>query len=557
MTITTDGIEKWNLETLDTVFEIATERSARKADFGGALGDAGTGLKDWEGHGGDAFRRELGKHRADINDHQSEATAIANAFYSARAEVAACKREWASIKSVAASNDWTISPDGRLSGQVSSRKRNDFEALQRRLTTLMTDAGRTDQKLATAIRAVVGETKVDAGGRAIFGPPMPNDGTKTPAGAPRTPSAAPGEPAVGSLPWLVNQGRQPGGSTAPVPMNSEDVETFKVLARQVLTNDGVPPDQIEARINAAVIQAQQPLPRYTPPEPQRQPAPGFGDGFGDRWRDAEQGVKNLLGQGGPGAPGVLESWGGLAKGLGSAFVNPVGTGVAQIKDALNSPSPAYFLGEKTFDIGSAAVTLPFGGEGAMVRAALGDIGPGVLDTGPAVSSHAAIGFDSPATYHPWAEGSAMDLNYASVHGGPTVGLSREVADMSTHYIGDSPDRVVLGRFDGQDGGYIGEARGSGGIYFDTGGPTWDALTNGLTESQGQNLVWQTNEAFLRQQMENQVPRIEYILPDGFSNVDEVARVRRESFSALEINYLNQNAAAFGYERVGNAWIYTG
>lgn len=376
MTITTDGIEKWNLETLDTVFEIATERSARKADFGGALSDAGSGLKDWEGHGGDAFRRELGKHRADINDHQSEATAIANAFYSARAEVAACKREWASIKSVAASNDWAISPDGRLSGQVSSRKRNDFEALQRRLTTLMTDAGRTDQKLATAIRAVVGETKVDAGGRAIFGPPMPNDGTKTPAGqplptgAPRTPSAAPGEPAVGSLPWLVNQGRQPGGPAAPVPMNPEDVETFKVLARQVLTNDGVPPDQIEARINAAVIQAQQPLPRYTPPEPERQPAPGFGDGFGDRWRDAEQGVKNLLGQGGPGAPGVLESWGGLAKGLGSAFVNPVGTGVAQIKDALNSPSPAYFLGEKTFDIGSAAVTLPFGGQGAMVRAGL-------------------------------------------------------------------------------------------------------------------------------------------------------------------------------------------
>ncbi|WP_131808941.1 hypothetical protein [Mycolicibacter sinensis] len=62
MTITTDGIEKWNLETLDTVFEIATERAARKADFGAALGSAGSGLKDWEGRGGDAFRRELGKH---------------------------------------------------------------------------------------------------------------------------------------------------------------------------------------------------------------------------------------------------------------------------------------------------------------------------------------------------------------------------------------------------------------------------------------------------------------------------------------------------------------
>jgi len=78
MTITTDGIEKWNLETLDLVFEIATERSARKADFGGALADTGAGLKDWQGQGGDAFRRELGRHRVDIDDQQAEATAIAN-----------------------------------------------------------------------------------------------------------------------------------------------------------------------------------------------------------------------------------------------------------------------------------------------------------------------------------------------------------------------------------------------------------------------------------------------------------------------------------------------
>ncbi|OBH18446.1 MULTISPECIES: hypothetical protein [Mycolicibacter] len=342
MTITTDGIEKWNLETLDTVFEIATERSARKADFGAALGDAGSGLKDWEGHGGDAFRQELGKHRADIADHQGEATSIANAFYTARAEVAACKTEWSSIKSAAASNDWAISPDGRLSGKVTSQNRHDFDALQRRLTKLMADASRTDQDLATAIRAVVGDTKVTVDGRAIFGPPMPDNGTTTaqqvpPTGASRTPGDAAGDAAAGSLPWLLNQARQGGGSVPPVPLNPKDVESFKVAARQVLANDGVPPDQIEARINAAVVAAQQPLPRYIPPAPQRGPAPGFGDGFGDRWRAAEQGVKNLLGQGGPGAPGVLESWGGMAKGVGSAMINPVGAGVAEVKEALRRP----------------------------------------------------------------------------------------------------------------------------------------------------------------------------------------------------------------------------
>lgn len=558
MTITTDGIEKWNLETLDTVFEIATERSARKADFGAALGGAGSGLKDWEGHGGDAFRQELGKHRADIADHQGEATSIANAFYTARAEVAACKTEWSYIKSAAASNDWAISPDGRLSGKVTSQNRHDFDALQRRLTKLMADASRTDQDLATAIRAVVGDTKVTADGRAIFGPPMPDNGTTTaqqvpPTGASRTPGDAAGDAAAGSLPWLLNQARQGGGSVPPVPLNPKDVESFKVAARQVLANDGVPPDRIEARINAAVVAAQQPLPRYIPPAPQRGPAPGFGDGFGDRWRATEQGVKNLLGQGGPGAPGVLESWGGMAKGVGSAMINPVGAGVAEVKEALEAPSLPYYLGEKTFDAGSAAATLPFAGEGAMVRAGLGE----ALETGPAFSRYAPIGLDSAATYDAWVETTAMDLNHAAANGVPTAGLSQQVAAMSTHYVGEFPDRVVLGRFDGQDSGYIGEARRNGGIYFDTGGRAWDALTSGLAEVPAKHLAWQPNAAFLRQQMEERVPRFEYLLPDGFRSVDELASVRRETFSAFEINYMDQNAAAFGYERVGNSWIYGG
>ncbi|WP_409428227.1 hypothetical protein [Mycobacterium sp. SMC-11] len=543
MTITTDGIEKWNLETLDTAFEIATERSARKADFGGALGDAGKGLKDWEGHGGDAFRRELGKHRADITEHQTEATAIASAFHAARAEVSACKAEWSSIKSTAASNNWSISSDGRLSEQVTDKKRSVFDALQRRLTKLMADASRTDQDLATAIRAVVGDTKVNADGRAIFGPPMP-----------RREVRASGDAAAGSLSWLLNQTRQGGGSVPPVPSNPTDVESFKVLARQVLTNDGVPPDQIEARINAAVVAAQQPLPRYIPPETQRAAAPGYGDGLGDRWRATEQAVKNLLGQGGPGAPGVLESWGGMAKGVGSAMINPVGVGVAEIKEALEAPSLAYYLGEKTFDAGSAAVTLPFAGEGALVRAGLGDIGPGVLDTGPAISSYAEIGLDTSAAYHPWAEGSAMDLNHASLHGGPTAGLSQEVAGMSTHYVGPNPDRVVLGRFDGQEGGYIGEARANGGIYFDTGSSTWDALTSGLGTSQADNLAWQVNEQFLLTQMESGVSRIEYVLSDECPSLESVLLKFPDSFSAREIEFLVVNAPEYGYQRVGNAWV---
>ena len=87
--------------------------------------------------------------------------------------------------------------------------------------------------------------------------------------------------------------------------------------------------------------------------------------------------------------------------------------------------------------------------------------------------------------------------------------------------------------------------------------TWDAIGHGLNESAAKDVGWGVNEQFLRQQMENQVGRIDYVLPEGFTSVDQVVRERRETFSALEINYLNENAAQYGYERVGNSWIYRG
>lgn len=67
----------------------------------------------------------------------------------------------------------------------------------------------------------------------------------------------------------------------------------------------------------------------------------------------------------------------------------------------------------------------------------------------------------------WADQAAADLNHAFRQGGSTTGLSEQLADLSIHYVGDSADRVVLGRFGGQDGGYIGDARAQGGIYSDT------------------------------------------------------------------------------------------
>ncbi|WP_052425597.1 hypothetical protein [Mycobacterium kyorinense] len=336
------------------------------------------------------------------------------------------------------------------------------------------------------------------------------------------------------------------------------MESFKAMARQSMAADGVPPDQIEARLAAMTANVQQWMsnggPHAVPPTPQRPPPPGFGEGFGDRWRATEQEIKNLIGQGGPGAPGVLDSWKQMLQGTAETAQNPVGAAAGEIANAVGSPDPAYYLGGKASD---AAVALPgmlFGGEGAAVAGEMGEIGAGVLDTGPAVSPHAPLGFDHPPIYNPWADQAAMDLNHAFAHGGPTPQLSQQLADMSTHYIGDNPDRVVLGKWAGPEDGYIGEARANGGIYFDTGNPSWDALTNGLTDAQERGLAWQVNEQFLSTQMEDGVSRIEYVVPKGFSSLEDVVRSDPKSFSAMEIRYLTEHAAEYGYERVGNSWV---
>ncbi|KQY04348.1 hypothetical protein ASD37_20685 [Mycobacterium sp. Root135] len=152
--------------------------------------------------------------------------------------------------------------------------------------------------------------------------------------------------------------------------------------------------------------------------------------------------------------------------------------------------------------------------------------------------------------------TANDLNDAFRNGLPTEDLARQVAEGATHHVGDS-DRVVLGKYDGQDGGYIGEAKHHGGIYYDTGKDVWDAVGDGLAPEQSKALGWEVNEQFLRMQMEDHVSWIEYVLPDGFDSVDQVARVRRETFSALEINFLNENASRYGYVRDGNSWVLRG
>ncbi|OBF53199.1 hypothetical protein A5787_06115 [Mycobacterium sp. 852002-50816_SCH5313054-b] len=615
--LTPNDVKRWDLGAIQQVFETANGRASTLQRLGDNLQQVHNVLGGWDGEAGEAFRADLGKARRDIEADGQESRQVAAAVSRAEADVRACKNELADIERAADAKGWKITPDWRIDvgdtwvGRDTLEFAAQQQVLQDRLILLKAHADSADHELAAAIRAAVSEAPLDAGGRPPAGGPPPQQGRPKPPGArhPRSledmllpdgpaepgagkgpPSDAPApatgttgkppslqdlllpsdkqpaagqgdQPQPGSLPDLLSRLHQPVVPGPPPQLKPADVESFKAMARPSMIRDGVPPEQIEARLNDIVGRTQQwidnGMPNYVPPEPKAPPPPGFGEGFADRWFATEQGIHNLLGVGGPGAPGVLESWQQMLKGTVETAVNPFGTAMGEVKNALDSPSPAYYLGGKASDGAFALPGLLFGGEGAGIGR-LADIdAAAAVDYGPTHLPQVPVGLDHPIPYQPFADLVGQDLYSSFVHGEPTTGLSQQFADMSTHYVGDNPDRVVLGRWAGHDDGYIGEARSNGGIYYDTGGQPWDALTGGLNELDKQILGWQPNEAFLRQQMENHVPRIEYVLPDGFNSVDEVARVRRETFSAFEINFLDQNGAKFGYTRIGNAWVYEG
>lgn len=167
-------------------------------------------------------------------------------------------------------------------------------------------------------------------------------------------------------------------------------------------------------------------------------------------------------------------------------------------------------------------------------------------------------------YSPQGPDLAADLNDAFVHGQPTSDLASQVANHSTHHAPGlpgnnvNPDRVVLGKWAGDDAGYIGEARHNGGIYYDTGNDTWNAIGHGLSKTDADALGWQVNEQFLVTQMENGIPRIDYVVEGTrFSSIEDVLRADPNSFSAKEIKYLIENAPAYGYERIGDSWVRVG
>ncbi len=180
---------------------------------------------------------------------------------------------------------------------------------------------------------------------------------------------------------------QPPLRPAPT-LQPDQVDAFRAITRQNLENQNVPADQIEQRVNDAVKQAQ--TPRFMPdPQPMRTPGAQpldrpLGDKFNDVMGRANDRAyddidvlgqlgKNLTGQGGPGAPGVAESWKDLGTNTVKGLPDAVGGGFVADGKRLYE-EPGNFIGDKMVELPLAAVSVPLGGEGAAIeRGVLGDL----------------------------------------------------------------------------------------------------------------------------------------------------------------------------------------
>jgi hypothetical protein len=424
--LTPADVKRWDADAIHGVFQTATNRAMTLQRLGDSLQQVHNTFSDWQGEAGDAFRADLGKTRRDIDADGQESRQVAAAVSRAEADVRSVKSELDGIEQAAEGYGWTITPDWRIDpgntmiGLDRLTLAAEQQLLQGQLDTCKLHAHNADQELATAVRGSVGDIPLDATGHQPgVAPPAPGAPKPSAAGQPKSwqdmllpagpasaeaggepPKGSPvpagagggkppsledmmlgrgepadpgGKPPPSSLPDLLGRLEKPGVPGAPPPrLNPADVETFKALARQSMISDGVPPDQIESRLNDAVARTQQwmdnGMPNYIPPTPPRPSPPLFGEGFADRWFSAEQGIHDLMGQNGLSALG--DSWGGMAKGLAGRAEDFLLQGpVAPINDLTHEfksfiDNPAYYAGGKTADGALALPGMMFGPEGA-------------------------------------------------------------------------------------------------------------------------------------------------------------------------------------------------
>jgi hypothetical protein len=258
------------------------------------------------------------------------------------------------------------------------------------------------------------------------------------------------------------------------------------------------------------------------------------------------------------AGGVLQAVGGALTTIGGGTITAGGTvacpetGVACFAAAGGVAMTIYGYDMTKAGINTAYTGIPTLTYGEQVLQSLG------MSEQAAGLTYAALGL-SPAVVPAAAQAFvryAPQLDAALVNSGAKIGqniddLTASLARNSTHSSGNV-DRVVLGKWEGDYAGYVGEAKLNGGIWYQTDTGVFEKMTAGLSNSEREIVSWQVNESFLKQQMQAGVSKFEFI---GEPIVNTLANpATSNSFRAYEIRFLTQEAPKWGYKQVGNSWV---
>jgi predicted chitinase/uncharacterized protein YukE len=177
--LTPDDVRRWDPAAVLKVFQVANDRAGTLQNFGDDLGQVGQHLADWEGEAGAAFQGSVGRARTDIEADGRESAQVASAVCDAWEDVQITKGMMSEVDETASglgftiTNDWKvdIGTAGLLMGSTEAQLEQ--QILQCELDTVKTKAHTTDHELATAMRAAVGDAKLDQNGREIPQAPAP------------------------------------------------------------------------------------------------------------------------------------------------------------------------------------------------------------------------------------------------------------------------------------------------------------------------------------------------------------------------------------------------
>ncbi|WP_233213343.1 hypothetical protein [Mycobacterium hubeiense] len=552
-------LREWpaEIDDLATATREAATNHTNSADFYRVLAKAST----WEGEGGDAARSAM---LAAAGDHDAAAenlTTAATGMGRTQEQAELIDNQIKNILDDAAAGPYPVEIDqdtnqvippstDYLTDEAAAEVAAKVTDLQERVAAVLAAGRLVDSDLGQAIRAASGASETAATpAPGQIGPfPVPRSVATAAKPADDTPTSpeslddaleqVAGQPAAASA-------AGPAAGAASVPLDPKAVESAKASARRILQDQGVPADQIEARVDAMVAAARQPLPDHKPTE-KPGPGPSVSDGFAEGWFNAEERLRDVIGANG--WEDFKDSWADMGKGAWERITNPIDSWTAEVEHA--TKYPGHYLGEQ---LGETAYTAPgaiLGGEAALVARGAGELGDGiphqVIDgPGPAPAAdplaaglpdNPLLAGHGPTSAHdlPFEVGNPIDVSRPEFTlANPAEHMSPELLRLSEQHLTGSGE-TVLGPYQPSSGGpsYIEVAEDRGASYFDIG----DA--------------WYTSTPT------QQLAANQHVLDVAIANGDTIRlsvpydEIRPDSYTGAEIRYLQAN----GYERVDD-WTF--